>query len=52
MRKGRDGDYNKELIVDRRNESKPIVWSSVILAYRKAIELQGTIVKRPKALEN
>lgn len=50
LKKGRDGKYNRELIVDRRNGSKTIVWSSVILAYRNAISLQGRVVERPKAL--
>ena len=50
VKKGRDGTYNKELIIDRRSESKSIVWSSVILAFDRAVELRGTIVKRPKNL--
>ena len=27
LKKGRNGDYNRELIIDRRSESKTIVWS-------------------------
>lgn len=50
LKKGRSGKYNKELIVSRRTESKTVVWSSVMLAFQKAVELQGEIIDRPKAL--
>lgn len=50
LKKGRSGDYNKELIMSRRRESKTVVWSSVKLAFRKAMELQGEVVERLKAL--
>lgn len=50
IKRGRNGEYNKELIVDRRSESKTVVWSSVMLAFRNAMELQGSVVQRPKAL--
>lgn len=47
---GRDGTLNKELVVNRRQESKTLAWSSVMLAFNKAIEMQGQVVDRPKAL--
>ncbi|MBO6214332.1 MAG: hypothetical protein J6N76_02210 [Lachnospiraceae bacterium] len=50
LKKGRNGKYNKELIVSRRMESKTVVWSSVMMAFQKALELQGEIIDRPKAL--
>lgn len=50
LKKGRNGDYNKKLIVSRRKESKTVVWSSVRLAFQKAVELQGKVVDRLKAL--
>ena len=50
LKKGRSGDYNKELIVSRRKESKTVVWSSVRLAFQKALERQGEVIDRPKAL--
>ncbi len=50
LKKGRNRAYNKELIVSRRRESKTVVWSSVMLAFQKAMELQGEVVERPKAL--
>ena len=50
LKVGRDGSYNKELIVNRREGSKSIVWSSVILAFRKALDMTGAEVPKPKAL--
>lgn len=50
LKKGRNGDYNKELIVSRRTESKTVVWSSVKLTFQKAMELQGEVIEWPKAL--
>ena len=47
---GRDGTYNKELIVDRRADSKSLAWSSIRMAFDNAIELWGEIIKRPKML--
>ena len=50
LKVGRDGTLNKELVVNRRQESKTLAWSSVRLAFSKAIEMQGQVVDRPKAL--
>lgn len=50
LKKGRSGEYNKELVVSRRRESKTVVWSSVLLAFQNAVELQGEVIERPKAL--
>ena len=50
LKKGRNGDYNRELIIDRRSGSKTIVWSSVMRAFEKAVELRGGVVLRPKAM--
>ena len=38
------------VIIGRRSESKRIVWSSVMRAFEKAVELQGAVVLRLKAL--
>lgn len=46
---GRSGEYTKELLVDRREESKTLAWSSVVLAFKNAIVYEGTVPK-PKAL--
>jgi hypothetical protein len=47
---GKDGSYNKELLVDRRKESKTLAWSSVVLAFHHALEMKGEVVRRPKDL--
>ena len=49
VRKGRNGEYTKELWVDRREKSKSLAWSSVLLALRN-IKKVGEVVDRPKAL--
>lgn len=50
LKKGRNGLPMKELWINRRAQSKSLSWGSVRLAYRKARELDGAIVTRPKAL--
>ena len=50
LKRGRDGGYNRELIVSRRKESKTLAWSSVVLAFHKALEMQEQVIDRPKAL--
>lgn len=47
---GRSGKYTHELIINRREKSKTLTWSSVLLAFRKALEKQGTVITRPKGL--
>lgn len=49
VRKGRSGEYTKELWIDRRENSKSLAWSSVLLALSNIKEV-GAIVERPKAL--
>ena len=49
VRKGRNGEYTKELWIDRREKSKSLAWSSVLLALRN-IKKVGAVVDRPKAL--
>ena len=49
IRKGRDGQYTKELWIDRRENSKSLAWSSVRLALGH-IKKVGEVVERPKAL--
>lgn len=46
---GRSGEYTKELLVDRREESKTLAWSSVVLAFKNAIAYEE-IVQKPKSL--
>ena len=49
IKKGRNGEYTKELWIDRREKSKSLAWSSVLLALRN-IKKVGEVVDRPKAL--
>ena len=43
------GVYTKELFIDRRENSKSLAWSSVLLAFHN-IPCIGSVVDRPKAL--
>lgn len=47
---GRNGEYTKELFIDRRESSKSLTWSSVRIAFEKAIKQQGIVFDRPKAI--
>ena len=47
VQKGRNGEYTKELWIDRREKSKSLAWSSVVLALGN---IKGKVVDRPKAL--
>ena len=47
IRKGRNGQYTKELWIDRRENSKSLAWSSVLLALGN---IKEEVVDRPKAL--
>ena len=49
VRKGRSGEYTKELWIDRRENSKSLAWSSVLLALGNVKEI-GAVIDRPKAL--
>lgn len=51
LKVGRNGKLNRELLIDRREHSKTLSWSSLRLAFEKALVLGGQeIVERPKAL--
>ena len=47
IKKGRNGQYTKELWIDRRENNKSLAWSSVLLALKN---IKGEVVDRPKAL--
>ena len=49
LKKGRGDDFTKELWIDRREGSKSLAWSSVLLAYHNIGKI-GEVVDRPKAL--
>ena len=47
---GRNGTYTKELFIDRRENSKSLAWSSVKIAFERAMEKPCTVFDRPKAI--
>lgn len=47
IKKGRNGEYTKELWINRREKSKSLAWSSIVLALKN---IKGEVVERPKAL--
>ena len=49
LKKGRGDNYTKELFIDRRENSKSLAWSSVLLAYHNIPQI-GCVIDRPKAL--
>ena len=49
LKKGRGDEFTNELWIDRREESKSLAWSSVMLAYHNIGKI-GEVVDRPKAL--
>ena len=49
LKKGRGDEFTKELWIDRREDSKSLAWSSVMLAYHNIGKI-GEVVNRPKAL--
>ena len=50
LKVGRDGRYRKELFIDRRENSKSLAWSSIKMAFQKALEKQDTVFSRPKEI--
>ena len=49
LKKGRGDTYTKELFIDRRENSKSLAWSSVLLAFHNIPSI-GSVIDRPKAL--
>lgn len=47
---GRSGGYTKELFIDRRESSKSLAWSSVRIAFAKAITKREIAFVRPKEI--
>ena len=47
IKKGRNGEYTKELWIDRWEKSKSLAWSSVLLALKN---IKEEVVERPNAL--
>ena len=48
LKKGRGDEFTKELWIDRREGSKSLAWSSVLLAYHNISKI-GEVGDRPKA---
>ena len=48
LKKGRNGDYTKELFIDRRESSKSLAWSSILLALQKVDP--DTVYEKPKSI--
>lgn len=49
LKVGKNGEWNKELLIDRREKSKSLAWSSVKLAFENSKKISEE-VKKPKAL--
>lgn len=49
LKKGRGDVFTKELWIERREDSKSLAWSSVLLAYHNIGEI-GEVLDRPKTL--
>ena len=49
LKVGKNGEYNRELMIDRREKSKSLAWSSVVLAFENSKRISEE-VKNPKAL--
>ena len=49
IKKGSSGEYTKELWIDRRENSKSLAWSTVLLALGNIKKVEE-VVERPKAL--
>ena len=47
---GKNGELNKELLINRRDKSKSLTWSSIVIALEKALNLKGNIISRPKEI--
>lgn len=49
LKVGKKGEWNRELLIDRREKSKSLAWSSVMLAFENSMKISEE-VKKPKAL--
>ena len=57
LKRGRNGELTKELWVDRRENSKSLAWSSVMLAFHNVMKMRQQesgekmiLISRPKGL--
>ena len=49
LKTGKNGEWTKELWIDRREKSKSLSWSSVVLAFKNSRKTTE-VVERPKVL--
>ena len=52
LKAGKNGEYTKELFIDRRENSKSLAWSSVRMVFERALEQQGAVFTWPKELSD
>lgn len=50
LKLGRRGEYTRELFIDRRENSKSLAWSSVRLAFTRALAARDRVFARPKEI--
>lgn len=50
LKRGRNGEFTKELFIDRRENSKSLAFSSIRIAFEKAMEKKGIVFSRPKEI--
>lgn len=50
MKVGRNGQFNRELLIDRRESSKTLTWGCIRTVFQNSLQMQGTEIPRPKAL--
>ena len=51
LKVGRNGEFVKELFIDRRENSKSLVWSSVKIAFeKKTMEKKDSVFTRPQEI--
>lgn len=50
LKVGCNGEYTKELFINRRENSKSLSWSSVRIAFEKAMEKKSSVFTRPKQI--
>lgn len=49
LKKGRNGEYTKELWISRREDSKPLTISTILLALNEAVKRKGECFRGPKS---
>lgn len=52
LKTGRNGEWTKELWIDRRENSKSLAWSSILLAFQNAMSISDETIPGPKSLGN